>query len=90
MSTYRGPATLVAGDYEIDVETELSASRAGEERQWGGRVQTSGVPEPFAAAMEGGDVTLRFPDGEERAVLATHTAIGSGLLRVTGTGTVPF
>jgi hypothetical protein len=90
MSNYQGPATLIAGESTIEVHATLSSSRSGEVRQWGGSVQTGDVTEAFFAAMENGDVTLRLPDGKEGVVVATHTAIGSGRLRVTGNGTIPF
>ncbi|MEV8389883.1 MULTISPECIES: DUF4873 domain-containing protein [unclassified Streptomyces] len=90
MSNYQGPATLVAGDSEIAVEATLCASLSGEVRQWGGSVQTVDAGEALRAALAGGDVRIRFPDGQEGAVVATHTAIGSGRLRVSGSGTIPF
>ncbi|MEU3183094.1 DUF4873 domain-containing protein [Streptomyces sp. NPDC006923] len=90
MSNYQGPATLVAGDSEIEVEATLSASLSGAVRQWGGSVQTSEAGEDFYAALDSADVKIRFPDGQEGTVVATHTAIGSGRLRVSGTGAIPF
>jgi hypothetical protein len=90
MSNYQGPATLIAGDSEIEVKATLSASLSGDVRQWGGSVQTDDAAGDFLAAMDKDDVRIRFPDGQEGAVVATHTAIGSGRLRVTGSGSVPF
>ncbi|MFI5755600.1 DUF4873 domain-containing protein [Streptomyces sp. NPDC051569] len=94
MSNYQGPATLVAGGSEIDVVATLSGSLSGAERQWGGSVQTGHATEDagdaFYAAMESDGVTIRFPDGRESTVKAAQTAIGSGRLRVWGTGTIPF
>ncbi|MFJ4919467.1 DUF4873 domain-containing protein [Streptomyces sp. NPDC088725] len=89
MSNYQGPATLVAGDSEIEVEATLSGSRAGAV-QWGGSVQTGGTTADFFAAMEKDDVRIRLPDGREGAVAVTHTTIGSGRLRVSGSGAIPF
>jgi hypothetical protein len=90
MSNYQGPATLIAGESTIEVHATLSSSRSGEVRQWGGSVQTGDAAEDFFAAMEKDDVRLRLPDGQEGVVVATHTAIGSGRLRVTGNGAIPF
>ncbi|MFD5031375.1 DUF4873 domain-containing protein [Streptomyces sp. NPDC058220] len=90
MSNYQGPATLVAGESEIEVHATLSASLSGAVRQWGGSVQTSDAGEAFYAALDSDDVKIRFPDGREGTVVATHTAIGSGRLRVSGSGTIPF
>lgn len=90
MSNYQGPATLIAGDSSIEVVATLSGSRSGDVRQWGGSAQTDEVAEGFFAAMEGGGVTIRLPDGREGEVVATHTAIGSGRLRISGNGVIPF
>jgi hypothetical protein len=90
MSNYQGPATLVAGDSEIQVEATLSASLSGEVRQWGGSLQTGEMEEDLAAALASGDLRIRFPGGQEGAVVATPTAIGNGRLRVYGSGTIPF
>ncbi|MET9480571.1 DUF4873 domain-containing protein [Streptomyces sp. SID3212] len=90
MSNYQGPATLIAGDSAIEVVATLSGSRSGDVRQWGGSAQTGEVAEGFLAAMESGDVTIRLPDGQEGVVVATTTAIGSGRLRISGNGVIPF
>ncbi|MFJ2111886.1 MULTISPECIES: DUF4873 domain-containing protein [unclassified Streptomyces] len=90
MSNYQGPATLVAGESEVQVEATLSGSRVGETRQWGGSVQTEDAGEGFELALDGADLRIRFPDGRERPVVATRTAIGSGRLRVSGSGEIPF
>ncbi|MFF2525821.1 hypothetical protein [Streptomyces liangshanensis] len=42
------------------------------------------------AALESGVVTIRLPDGQEGVVVATTTAIGSGRLRISGNGVIPF
>lgn len=90
MSNYQGPATLVAGGSEMSVHATLSGSLSGQVQQWGGSVQTDDTADDFFLHMEEDDVTIRLPDGREGAVVATHTAIGSGRLRVSGSGATPF
>jgi hypothetical protein len=90
MSNYQGPATLIAGESEIEVRATLSASLSGDVREWGGSVQTDDATGDFLSAMDQDGLRIRFPDGREAPVAATRTAIGSGRLRVSGSGTVPF
>ncbi|MEE1801822.1 DUF4873 domain-containing protein [Streptomyces sp. NPDC101062] len=90
MSNYQGPATLVAGASEIQVEATLSGSLDGETWQWGGSVQTGDAEEAAGPALDSADLRIRFPDGREGPVVATHTAIGSGRLKVSGSGEIPF
>ncbi|MBT2490796.1 DUF4873 domain-containing protein [Streptomyces sp. ISL-96] len=89
MSNYQGPAVLITGDVEIDVVATLSGGRA-ELAEWGGSAQTDRATEEFFAAMEGDHATLRLPDGREATVLAKRTAIGSGRLKISGVGPLPF
>ncbi|MDJ0462315.1 DUF4873 domain-containing protein [Streptomyces sp. H27-C3] len=90
MSNYQGPATLIAGDSKIEVEATLSSGPSGALSQWGGSVQTREAAEDFYTAMKDVDVSLLLPGGEECPVVATPTAIGSGRLRISGSGTIPF
>jgi hypothetical protein len=90
MSNYQGPAVLIAPGAEFAVEATLSAARSGSVGEWGGSVQTDDPAEDFYAAIDGGQVKIRLPDGSEGDVVATRTAIGSGRLRVSGSGPTPF
>ncbi|MGX1881753.1 DUF4873 domain-containing protein [Streptomyces sp. NPDC055287] len=89
MSNYQGPAVLITGNAQIDVVATLSGGRSGA-LEWGGSAQTDQVPEEFYAVMDSGQVTLRLADGREAAVVAKRTAIGSGRLKISGIGSIPF
>ncbi|MCX4825006.1 DUF4873 domain-containing protein [Streptomyces sp. NBC_01142] len=90
MSNYQGPAVLIAAGSHFEVHATLSAARSGAHGGWGGSVQTDDPAEDFYTALERGQVKIRLPDGREGDVVATRTAIGSGRLRVSGSGPTPF
>ncbi|AVZ71719.1 hypothetical protein SLUN_05460 [Streptomyces lunaelactis] len=90
MSNYQGPATLIAGGAQIEVVATLSGGRSGPGSEWGGSVQTDSAAQDLCSSMNNNEVKLRLPDGREGDVVATSTAIGSGRLKVSGRGPMPF
>lgn|GEM_PF-5443110 len=89
MTTYNGPATIVAGDVEIEVEATLATSFDGALTSWAGSVEAEGG-EDFYEVMRSDDVKIRMPDGSEGAIVPTHTSVGTGQLEVQGSGKAPF
>lgn len=90
MSNYQGPATLIAGAAQLEVHATLSGSRAGQAEEWGGSAQTDGSSDDFFTALANDSAKLRLPDGREGDVIAKRTAIGSGRLKISGSGPSPF
>ncbi|WP_405800931.1 DUF4873 domain-containing protein [Streptomyces sp. NBC_01506] len=90
MSNYQGPATLIVGAIEISVVATLSGDRSGGAGAWGGSVQTEGAADGLYEPSADDGMRIRLPDGREGSVLATRTAIGSGRMRISGSGDIPF
>ncbi|KIH97913.1 monooxygenase [Streptomonospora alba] len=87
---YHGPATLVAGGAEAEVEVHVSGHFDPLEGgyRWVGRVSADPVAD---AAYTSGDtaIVLRTPEGHEGRGKLAETNVWGGY-RIVGSGTPPF
>jgi len=83
MVSYNGPATLVVGDHEVEVEAHLVSNREPEHLgDWGGFLTCD--PDTLFNLL-GETVTVRLPNGREGTVVV----LGGGKVEGGG-GPPPF
>lgn len=99
MATYDGPATVIAGGAEYEVQA-LLRSTADEVRvpgggrmrgltEWGGTLEASDEGAAWNIHQED-MATLRAEDGREGQFIVTNTEIGAATLEIKGSGRPPF
>ncbi|MEV6299215.1 DUF4873 domain-containing protein [Actinoplanes sp. NPDC051861] len=87
--TYEGPAVLVTSSHEIAVEVALRVDQIRGLATWHGDV-TADPTEDFWSVLQARQGRLRLPNGAEGMFIPARTVIGSGQLKITGSGTAPF
>lgn len=89
--SYVGPAVLVTGNEGgLAVDAVLRDEQARGLRSWSGHVTATSPGEDFWSVIEDGSGVLRLPDGQEGQFVPAGTDLGSGRLRITGSGPAPF
>lgn len=85
MSTYAGPAILVAEDVEHDVQVDLWVEQDGPLKRWVGNLQADGDHATWEAFNQ--NASIRLPSGREATVILKNA--GSHV-RIVGSGVPPF
>ncbi|WP_406300089.1 hypothetical protein OG948_33555 [Embleya sp. NBC_00888] len=92
--TYQGPATIVVDEVEIPVSADLRVEAPSQALPgWRGSLQADSPNEdlwPVAVRNAPGNPSLRLPDGSTGEFVATNMSMGSGSLRIVGSGPAPF
>ncbi|WP_436777592.1 hypothetical protein [Yinghuangia sp. YIM S09857] len=90
-STYQGSTHIVLGDFEIAVMAELHMEVSPGLAGWRGILEADDPNEDFNEVIRAeGNPTFRLADGRTGEFVPTNTSVGTGVLRITGSGPKPF
>lgn len=89
MTTYNGPATVVASDIEYTVTAELAITTDGGLREWHGTLTAPDEATAWAI-FNSNDTRLRLGDGRKGSFIAGAFDADSAELRIQGSGPAPF
>jgi hypothetical protein len=89
MTTYDGPATVIASDAEHPVTAELAITANGGLKEWHGTITAQDEPAAWAIFNDN-DTKLRIGDGREGNFIAGTFNADTAELRIQGSGPAPF
>ncbi|MFD9047668.1 DUF4873 domain-containing protein [Streptomyces zaomyceticus] len=89
MTTYEGPATVVADGNEFPVDADLTLTSGPGLREWYGNLATSDE-EATWRIQEASTTTIQINDGPAASFIATAARLGGTEVRIQGSGAPPF
>ncbi|MGW6912537.1 hypothetical protein ACWGB8_01745 [Kitasatospora sp. NPDC054939] len=89
MSSYSGPAEIIAGDIQAPAYVDLNSYDSGGFRAWSGTIDVDTDGDAWAV-FQASQIVLCLPDGREGNVVATNLQAGSTGIAVIGSGPAPF
>ncbi|MFM9542312.1 DUF4873 domain-containing protein [Streptomyces turgidiscabies] len=89
MTTYDGPATVIADGAEHEVAAHLAISTDGRLKEWHGTLDTQDDGAAWQI-QEARSATLRTTDGREGTFFPVRLEVGSTELEIQGSGHAPF